>query len=692
MRRPRRARPSFAVLPIAVLVSFAASAVARAQSPACVEPRTALVLSGGGARGLAHVGVLRALDSLGIRPDLVVGTSMGSVVGALYASGYSGRAIDSLARVLPLQRLFRAFQPVAPRSLDYLQPLVEWEQRGRRLSLQTAAVHDPEMNALLSALLLRGNLVARGSFDSLPIPFRAVATDLATRGVVVLSSGDLARAVRASVAIPLLFTPERIDGRALVDGGLSANVPVAVARAAGAQRVIVSDATSGSRDTTNLESPLGLAAHLIDFLFSQRRDSLGPDDVRLRMALDSMTTLDFGARDVARAIAEGRTVADSLLRPPRCPPRAAPARAVPTRLAGFDVRGVSRGERAALRRQLGFSASDTVNMPRLRRDVRALADASGYTGVWLGPRGAGDSVRFDVDVERAPVRIAGAGIAYDHELGGRAWAGYADRRLLRGSFEGSVVGRVGSLRQDITLSLRRNYPLGGRLFSPVLLTTLSYEDIRRFDAGGAELSSRAVREGSALLGVEHDFAGRWSAVAGVRAIAWHDTSRVHGRAAGAALRVLHVTGEGERLADASAEWNGEFQRVALDLTAHLGGARWQVQPRLRLGVGDALPLQALFPLGGDDGFPGLHIGERRGDREAYASTVVSYPVLGRLRARIEVATGSTALGGAALPVRSWLVGARGGLSLDTPLGPIRAEYGRNSLHRGAVLVRFGRWF
>src|SRR5512132_4584990 len=92
---------------------------ARAQS--CPSLPTALVLSGGGAKGLAHIGVLRTLDSLGIRPDLVVGTSMGAVVGALYASGYSGRELDSLARAIPLAELFRSYQPRAPRSLGPLQ-------------------------------------------------------------------------------------------------------------------------------------------------------------------------------------------------------------------------------------------------------------------------------------------------------------------------------------------------------------------------------------------------------------------------------------------------------------------------------------------------------------------------------------------------------------------------------------------
>src|SRR5919112_2078930 len=115
------------------------------QAQSCEPRRTALVLSGGGAKGLAHIGVLRVLDSLGIRPDLVVGSSMGAIVGALYSSGHSGREIDSLARTLSIAEFFRTYQPRAPRSLGVLQPLVMWEQGSRRFNLQSAAVAETEV-------------------------------------------------------------------------------------------------------------------------------------------------------------------------------------------------------------------------------------------------------------------------------------------------------------------------------------------------------------------------------------------------------------------------------------------------------------------------------------------------------------------------------------------------------------------
>src|SRR3954470_18851306 len=284
----------------------------------CRSQRTALVLSGGGAKGLAHIGVLRVLDSLGIRPDLVVGSSMGAIIGAMYASGYQGREIDSLARSLPIADLFRTYQPRAPRSLGGLQPLVLWEQGGRRFNIQSASVSEPAVNALVNAAMLRGNLLARGDFDSLPIPFRAVAADLANRSAVVLSGGDLARAVRASFAIPLVFSPESLDGRILADGGLAANIPASVARSAGAERLIVSDATERQPDSVDLRSPIALADRLLGFLFEQPGDTVRAGDVLIRPAVEGFTSLNFSPERVARLIELGAAAASITLPHLRC--------------------------------------------------------------------------------------------------------------------------------------------------------------------------------------------------------------------------------------------------------------------------------------------------------------------------------------------------------------------------------------
>jgi NTE family protein len=199
---------------------------ARAQS--CAPAKTALVLSGGGAKGFAHIGVIEILDSLGLTPDLVVGTSIGAIFGGLYAAGYSGKQIDS-PRLVPIERMIRQDEPKVSSAIGVLRPLAVWEKGEKGYVLQSGAVREAEVNAFLSTLMLGANLKARGNFDSLPIPFRAVATDVATREPVVLDTGDLARAVRASAAIPVVLRPVHIGDKWLVDGGIAENTPLKVA-------------------------------------------------------------------------------------------------------------------------------------------------------------------------------------------------------------------------------------------------------------------------------------------------------------------------------------------------------------------------------------------------------------------------------------------------------------------------------
>jgi predicted acylesterase/phospholipase RssA len=684
------------MLALALLVCLRAGTELRAQQ--CHPQRTALVLSGGGAKGIAQIGVLRVLDSLGIRPDLVVGTSMGAVVGALYASGYTGRELDSLARVAPLAALFRTYQPLAPRSLGILQPLVVWEQGARGFALQSASVVEAEANALVNAAMLRGNLLARGEFDSLPIPFRAVATDLADRGEVVLRSGDLAQAVRASAAVPLLFAPEWRDGRFLADGGLSANIPVAVARAEGAERVIVVDATEHPRDSPDAYTPLLVADRLVQFLFQQRADSLRSGDLRIRPDVDGFTSLNFSPGNIARLLERGITAADSVLPRLGCRPSApsVPARSLPTRLVGVGFDSANASEQLALRRLLGLDPGkerDTLDYNLLLGRIRMLAMTSeAYQSVWLSPTGAGDSVRFELTLRRAARRVAGLGLAYDNELGGRMWAGLVDRRFLGRALEGSAAVFLGELRREVYVGLRRNYQVGRQLFQPTLTVRLAHEDVRRFDPSGDEISQAVTREAIGFAGIERPLAQGWDLALGGEGRTWDEPRRANRSTLGALARVTAATRQRGRVLQAEAEWTGMYQRVAFEgsVAARLGVIR--VIPRLRLGWGDGLPLQLGFPLGGDDGFPGYHLGERRGDREAMTSLLFAMPVQGPLVARLEIAGGGTDASSSRFTGGGWTAGVRAGLGAETPVGPVRFEYGVALRGRGALFVRLGRWF
>jgi NTE family protein len=679
------------LLPLLLAANLALAAPLGAQ--ACRPPRTALVLSGGGAKGLAHIGVLTALDSLGIRPDLIVGTSMGAAVGALYASGYSGRTLDSLARITPLSQMFRSYRPRAPRSLGVLRPLVTWEQGERRFTIQSASLVEAEVNALMNVAMLRGNLLARGDFDSLPIPFRAVATDLGSRSPVVMSSGDLAQVVRASLAVPLVFAPERRDGRFLVDGGLSANIPVAVARAGGAERVIVSDATEHPSTTFDGYSPLSVADRLVEFLFQQPAESLRAGDVLVRPDVEGFTSLNFSAPRVARLLANGRAAADTALRSLACVSerRTEDRSALPRVVTGFTAGGADHSERLALERILGLGLSDTLDVELLRSRLRDLGASDAYYSVWLGPHGSGDSVGFGLSMRRAPRREVALGLAYDNELGGQMWVGGVDRRLFGAAVEGSAALFLDELRQEIYTGLRRKFQLVRQVLDPTLTVRLATEDVRQFNVDGDELDQLETREAIGFLGVERVLPHGWELGLGLHGHTWDEPARQNVSTAGVALHAVRASRLRGEVARAEAVWSGVYSRASVDaeLSARFGGVGFT--PRIRLGWGEDLPVQDAYSLGGLDGFPGLHIGERRGDREAMLGLMFTVPVRGLLLARAEVAGGRTGNGGSLLGEDGWVGGIRAGLGADTPVGPVRFEYGYSTEGRGAVFVRVGEY-
>lgn len=679
------------VIAVILTALSAVVAVPAASAQSCPAPRTALVLSGGGAKGLAHIGVLRALDSMGIRPDVVVGTSIGAVIGAMYASGYTGREIDSLASALPIGSLFRTFEPRAPASLAPLQPLIVWEFGERGFTLQGAAVREPEANALLNAAMLRGNLLARGDFDRLPIPLRIVAADLADRSAVVLRSGDLARAVRASIAIPLVFVPERIDGRFLADGGLAANIPVGVARAGGAERVIVSDVTEGFSDSTNLFSPFVVADRLLGFLFDQPKDSLGPGDVYVRPDVIGFQSLDFAPlRELVRI---GRMAADSSLAgiaPCATPPP--PAAVLPASLFVDSIRiRLPRREARPLLRLLHLREGDALTLPDFRRRVRAVGGSERYLAVWLNPTGRGDTVSFALAAVRAPRRVAAAGLAYDNELGGRMWLGGVERDLANAEIEVHGALSLGNLEKDLHGGLRRRFPLGGISVMPEIDGRIAAIDVRTFDAEGEEGNALEIREATAFAGVAWPVAPRWSLATGMEMRWWRNADESTDRQAAAAIRLILGGRSVEPVVEGELLWSDGYRRARIEASGGAALAGFHLRPRVRLGWGRALPLQLTMPLGGSDGFPGLHLGELRGDREVFASLQVARPLLGPLRLQAEGAVGRTATGGLLFD-GNWRTGIRAGLGADTPVGPVRFEYGIADRGRRATFVRLGRWF
>ncbi|MEO8635066.1 MAG: patatin-like phospholipase family protein [Gemmatimonadales bacterium] len=666
-----------------------------ASGQTCPAGPLALVLSGGGAKGLAHIGVLRVLDSLGIHPDLVIGTSMGAIVGAMYASGYAGRDIDSLTRSLPLGGLFRKYEPRTPHSLGARLPLVVWEQGDGSFTLQRAAVRESEVNGLINAAMLRGNLRARGNFDSLPIPFRAIATDLLGRDEVILRAGDLARAVRASMSIPLIFEPERLDGRDLGDGALVANVPVEAARREGAMRVIVSDATEHFADTVNLRSPIALAERLLGFLFNQPRALLGPADRYIRPDVDGFASLDFSGATISTLIARGYDAAretlqgDTCARSPRLPLPPAPR----LRIAHITSHGGSPAEQAFVRQLLRVEEGDSIDPAATRAGFRLLETNDGIAAAWLQPTGPADSVELNLEVRPANRRLTALGITYDNDLGGRMWVGASDRRLANRRLEGSAVLGLGELRQDLELGLR-TYTLTHQPLRPAVVLTLARERVRSFDSIGDEIPGVKIREAVGFVGLEQEIGGEVSLSIGGRLHIWHEAARGDRTTLGGVVRLQRDVRHGATHLLAEAAVLGAYKRFAAELFTPMRiNRRFRLTPWLRYGwASGRVPLQSTFMLGGYDGFPGLHVGERRGTREALGGLSAAVTLVGPLELQFEGAFGQVATGGSAFPTSTWEYGGRIGLGAKTPVGPIRVEYSRARRDRDMMFVRLGEWF
>jgi NTE family protein len=226
--------------------------------------RTGLTLSGGGAKGLAHIGVLKAIDSAGIKIDYVTGTSTGSIIGGLYAIGFSGKEIEQMARAIDWDMLLSNqinLRSIAMEEKDRYGlyaievPFEDGSFRGR-----TGALESQELWLKLSELFFP--VYREKNFDQFKRPFRAVATDIATGEPYILAKGELITALRASMAIPAVFTAIEIEGRRLVDGGIVRNLPVSEAKQMGADFVIASNVSEGMYSKEQLTNPIQILTQI----------------------------------------------------------------------------------------------------------------------------------------------------------------------------------------------------------------------------------------------------------------------------------------------------------------------------------------------------------------------------------------------------------------------------------------------
>lgn len=368
----------------------AAAPVPVAGAQPAERPRIGLVLAGGGAKGGAHVGVLKVLEELRIPIDCIAGTSMGALVGAGYASGIPATELEEFLAEVDWQAVIgnagvRKLMPIEQKQggVTYSNDLEFGLQKGR-VVVPSGVIGTSRIENLLRSYVARARL--QGGFERLPIPFRAVATDMVTGEMVVLGSGDLATAMRASMAIPGAFSPVVQDDMVLADGGMTRNLPVDVARELCADIVIVSNLQEPEIRAENLQSVVSLLARTTDIMvIANERQQLAT--LTDRDVLINVPTGDIGPAAFERvpetfplgeAAARGESAALARLAVPEAEfaawrRRVTAAQEVEVRLAGVRYEGLEWVNPAYLAAHAKVRTGDVVDTEQISAEALRMA-------------------------------------------------------------------------------------------------------------------------------------------------------------------------------------------------------------------------------------------------------------------------------------------------------------------------------
>ena len=482
---------SLAVLVLCLLVAVGSLAGERR--------KVGVVLSGGGAKGMAHIGVLKVIERAGIPVDYVVGTSMGAIVGGLYSIGYDANTLDSLVRCQDWRYLLSDMVEPHNQSMrgrynqsTYLlsRPII----RTTGLAAEGGLVSGHNLSNLFSWLTVGYHDSI--SFDNLPIPFACVATDMVDYSEVVFRSGWLSQAMRASMAIPGVFTPVRIDSMVLVDGGLKNNYPVDVARGMGADLIIGVTLQKPARKASELNNAMDILLQLVDFSVKNKfDDNVSHTDVQVAVDAEKFTSMSFSPRAIDSLITIGEEAAmaqwDSLMALKRAigldsayapPPRhraASAGKPQRVRLAVVDFEGVSSGDSRYLRRKFGIAEGDSVSAETLEAVMASLRSDLMYSSAEYSLRQMAGGYWLRIVAGRRKVTQLNLGVRFDTEETVALQANSDFRLPTRLPVEVSVTGRLGrrymaNVAATVMPANRGNWTVD---------YTFRYNDINIYDEG-----------------------------------------------------------------------------------------------------------------------------------------------------------------------------------------------------------------
>lgn len=416
------------------------------------QPKVGLVLSGGGAKGLAHIGAIKVLEANGIRPDYITGTSMGSIIGGLYAMGYTSDQLDSLARTLTWDDFFndkltRNYVPLEERSrTDRYQ--VSFPLEDGKIKLPRGFVYGHKLTLLFSGLSIPIHQVE--NFDDLDIPFRCIAADCETGEAYVFDKGYLPTALRASMSIPSVFEPVEYDGKLLVDGGIVRNLPVQDAIDMGADIIIAVDVGGDLYSKEELTSIVQVLEQAGSFRgYELNQEEFKKADIIIRPNLKDFSTLNFDVADSLIVLGEEAALQkiDSvkLLLPnrPIPGPRKEFKAAEKNYIQAIEIKGVEKKEAGVLKGLLQMRTPGHYTTKEIESRMKTLLGSQfvGNLQYRLFPASGGLILEVEVDYQSGSA--IQASINYDSNLK----AGLLFNATLRGK-----LGTGSRLSFDFKLS------------------------------------------------------------------------------------------------------------------------------------------------------------------------------------------------------------------------------------------------
>jgi NTE family protein len=440
---------------------YASTVAAQQHSTAGERPRIGLVLSGGGAKGMAHIGVLKVLEEAGIRPDYITGTSMGGLVGALYALGYSASEIEKivlrldwdliLSNELPLNQIAIEEKPYYGRYMLEL-PVVKFDIR-----FPSGLIEGQTLNKLLSRLTRSAH--GTNDFGKLPIPFACVATDLVTGEKVVLRQGFLPEAMRATMAIPTVFTPVQVDGRVLIDGGLVQNFPVQEALDMGADYIIGINVGGNLEPEKNLRSMVDVLVQATffasastseaekkktDFLIDMVGDLEGYYTGSFKESEDIIKIGEKVARSYEDSLRSLATHFRSFRQPMQVAKRSFSEDSVS--IQNIMINGTAKVPERLIRRKLRINEHQKTTVEEIENGIEMLYGTGRFSKVTYAMIPAAGGHNLQVNAEGAPSGILKTALYYDSENRAGATVNYTRRNLL---LEGSRFVAEADLGQNI---------------------------------------------------------------------------------------------------------------------------------------------------------------------------------------------------------------------------------------------------